>query len=224
MAEALRFKVGTARARPGAWTTGTLTLGHYPDGPITTPVNILCGTRPGPVLWVQSAIHGAECGGALGLLRLFKRIDPKRMKGAIIGVMAANPTAFRVLGRNTPYDGENMNRLKAGSTLAVPQADKVKETAPSEAKQVIQAQSADFNAYRERLAAGVPAVKSTEPARQATGRVQAQVDDKKAPAAASPDRLKLSQGGVTTGAASAMLAIAAAEPRTPLHMRMATAR
>ena len=111
MAKAPRFKVGTARAEPGAWTTGTLTLGHYPDGPITTPVNILCGTRPGPVLWVQSAIHGAECGGALGLLRLFKRIDPKRMKGAIIGIMAANPTAFRVLGRNTPYDGENMNRL-----------------------------------------------------------------------------------------------------------------
>ncbi|MBL8702738.1 MAG: succinylglutamate desuccinylase/aspartoacylase family protein [Alphaproteobacteria bacterium] len=111
MATASSFKVGTARARPGAWSTGTLTLGHYPDGPITTPVNILCGTRPGPVLWVQSAIHGAECGGALGLLRLFKRIDVRRMKGAIVGVMAANPTAFRVLGRNTPYDGENMNRL-----------------------------------------------------------------------------------------------------------------
>lgn len=111
MAASQSFRVGTARAKPGAWTTGTLTLGHYPDAPITSPVNILCGTRPGPVLWVQSAIHGAECGGALGLLRLLKRIDPKRMKGAIVGVMAANPTAFRVLGRNTPYDGENMNRL-----------------------------------------------------------------------------------------------------------------
>ncbi len=111
MAASRRLKVGTARAEPGAWTTGTLTLGHYPDGPITTPVNMICGSRPGPVLWVQAAIHGAECGGALGLLRLFKRIDPKRMKGAIIGVMAANPTAFRILARNTPYDGENMNRL-----------------------------------------------------------------------------------------------------------------
>lgn len=111
MANPLSFKVGTARAKPGAWTTGTLTLGEYPDAPITTPVNILCGARPGPVLWVQSAIHGAECGGALGLLRLFKGLDPKRMKGAIVGVMAANPTAFRLLARNTPYDGENMNRL-----------------------------------------------------------------------------------------------------------------
>src|SRR5215470_867883 len=106
-----RLKVGTAIARPGAWTTGTLTLGHYPDGPITTPVNIVSGKRPGKVLWVQAAIHGAECGGALGLLKLMKRIDPARMRGAIVGIMAANPTAFRALERNTPYDGENMNRL-----------------------------------------------------------------------------------------------------------------
>ncbi len=106
-----RLKVGTALARAGAWTTGTLTLGHYPDGPITTPVNILSGRQPGKVLWVQAAIHGAECGGALGLLKLMKRIDRTRMRGAIVGIMAANPTAFRALERNTPYDGENMNRL-----------------------------------------------------------------------------------------------------------------
>lgn len=106
-----RIKVGTAVARPGAWTTGTLTLGHYPDGPITTPVNILCGRHPGKVLWVQAAIHGAECGGALGLLSLLKRLDPQEMHGAIVGIMAANPTAFRALRRTTPHDGENMNRL-----------------------------------------------------------------------------------------------------------------
>lgn len=105
------LKVGTARAKPGAWTTGMLRLGEYPDGPIETAVNIVCGSRPGKVLWVQSAIHGSECGGTLGALRLFNRIDPKRMKGAIVHVAAANPTAFRVLQRNTPYDGENMNRL-----------------------------------------------------------------------------------------------------------------
>src|SRR5258708_21816754 len=106
-----RLKVGTAGARAGAWTTGTLTLGHYPDGPITTPVNILSGRQPGKVLWVQAAIHGAECGGTLGLLKLMKRIDPARMRGAIVGIMAANPTAFRALQRTTAYDGRDMNRL-----------------------------------------------------------------------------------------------------------------
>ena len=94
----------------------------------------------------------------------------------------------------------NMNRLKAGAVLAVPSAASAKETSPADAKQVIQTQSADFGAYRQRLASGAPAVKTSEPARQAAGKVQAQVDDKKTAAATSPDRLTLSQGGVKAGA------------------------
>jgi len=113
----------------------------------------------------------------------------------LVALFRANPEAFIE---------ENMNRLKAGSQLTVPSASTAKDIAQGDAQQVIQAQSADFNAYRERLASGVPAVKATEPARQATGRVKAQVDDKKAPAGATPDRLTLSQGGVKAGAASAV--------------------
>ena len=94
----------------------------------------------------------------------------------------------------------NMNRLKAGSVLSVPSAAAAKETSATDAKQVIQAQSADFGAYRQRLASGAPAVKTNEPARQAAGKVQAQVDDKKTGAATTPDRLTLSQGGVKAGA------------------------
>lgn len=114
MAKRKSIRVGSATSKPGSWSTGTLTLGHYPDAPITTPVNILSGNEPGPVLWVQSAIHGAEIGGAMALLRLFKKIKADRMKGHIVGVMAASPTAFRAQGRLTPYDGENMNRLFPG--------------------------------------------------------------------------------------------------------------
>ncbi len=111
----------------------------------------------------------------------------------LVALFRANPDAFVA---------ENMNRLKAGADLAVPSADKAKETSPADAKQVIQVQSADFGAYRERLAGGVPTVKAAAPSRQAAGKVQAQVDDKKA-AAPTPDRLTLSQGAVK-GAASAV--------------------
>ncbi|HVK32153.1 MAG TPA: FimV/HubP family polar landmark protein [Burkholderiaceae bacterium] len=109
----------------------------------------------------------------------------------LVALFRANPQAFI---------DENMNLLKAGSQLKVPSASEAKETGTAEAKQVIQAQSADFGAYRQRLASGVPAVRATEPARQATGRVSAQVDDKKAAASTTPDRLTLSQGGVKPGA------------------------
>lgn len=114
MASKNALTVGTAKARRGRWTTGELVVGHYPDTPITTPVNILSGRKPGPTLWVQAAIHGAEVGGAMGLLQLFKNIDPSKMSGSIVGIMATNPTAFRGFGRNTPYDGENLNRLFPG--------------------------------------------------------------------------------------------------------------
>ena len=109
--------VGTARAVPGQWTKGHLTLGHYPDGPIQSPVNILCGARPGKVLWVQNAVHGDEPGGAIGILRFLRHCDPSTMKGAIVAVMVANPTAFRAQARNTPYDHENMNRCFPGDRL-----------------------------------------------------------------------------------------------------------
>jgi pilus assembly protein FimV len=107
----------------------------------------------------------------------------------LVALFRANPEAFVA---------ENMNRLKAGSDLSVPSADTAKETSAADAKQVIQAQSADFNAYRERLAAGVPEIRAAQPSRQAAGRVQAQVDDKKA-AAPTPDRLTLSQGALKGG-------------------------
>jgi pilus assembly protein FimV len=107
----------------------------------------------------------------------------------LVALFRANPEAFLA---------ENMNRLKAGSDLTVPSANQAKETSSAEARQVIQAQSADFNAYRERLAAGVPEIRAATPSRTAAGRVQTQVDDKKA-AASTPDRLTLSQGAVKGG-------------------------
>ncbi|WP_310740155.1 FimV/HubP family polar landmark protein [Aquincola tertiaricarbonis] len=112
----------------------------------------------------------------------------------LVALYRSNPQAF--------MDG-NMNRLRAGAVLNVPSADEVRQINGGEARQVIQAQSADFGAYRQRLAGVVPTVRPDEPARQARGQVQAQVDDRKQAAAAAPDRLKLSQGSVQASAPDA---------------------
>ncbi|MDB5818048.1 MAG: hypothetical protein JWQ11_1688, partial [Rhizobacter sp.] len=87
----------------------------------------------------------------------------------------------------------NMNRLKTGSVLSVPSTDAVKAIAPGEARQVIQAQSADFQSYRQRLAGVVPTARGAENARRASGQVQAAVDDRKQSAVTTPDRLRLSK-------------------------------
>ncbi|MCR5865306.1 MULTISPECIES: FimV/HubP family polar landmark protein [Aquincola] len=112
----------------------------------------------------------------------------------LVALYRSNPQAFM---------DDNMNRMRAGAVLTVPTPEQVRQISGGEARQVIQAQSADFSAYRQRLAGVVPSVRPDEPARQARGQVQAQVDDRKQAAAPTPDRLRLSQGSVQASAPEA---------------------
>src|SRR6185295_15234389 len=99
-------------------------------------------------------------------------------------------------GNSHAFIENNMNRLKSGVLLSVPSADAAKAITPGEAREVIQAQSADFGAYRQRLASGVPEAKTEGSSRQAGGKVQATVEDRKQAAAPTPDKLTLSKGAV----------------------------
>ncbi len=112
----------------------------------------------------------------------------------LVSLYKGNPDAFV---------GNNMNRLRSGVVLAVPSADAAKALSSEEAKQIIQAQSADFNAFRQRLAGSVPAAKTEASSRQAKGAVQATVEDKKQAAAPAPDKLTLSNGAANPAAKAA---------------------
>jgi pilus assembly protein FimV len=101
------------------------------------------------------------------------------------------------------FVGNNMNVVKTGAVLKVPQVGEVQAVAPDEAKRVIQAQSTDFETYRSRLASGVKVAKAEESlARSASGAIEARVDDKKA-AALTPDKLTLNRAGAAGAAAGA---------------------
>jgi pilus assembly protein FimV len=98
-----------------------------------------------------------------------------------------------------------MNLLKAGEVLDIPSADQARQVSSTDAREVIRAQSADFNAYRQQLAAGVAVQKTDAPTRQAKGSVQAAVQDSQQTATATPDKLTLSQGAVKSAAPEAAL-------------------
>jgi pilus assembly protein FimV len=107
------------------------------------------------------------------------------------------------LFRNNPqaFVDDNMNRMKSGVTLSVPSAETAKQLTNAEARQVIQAQSADFAAYRQRLAGGVTTVKTDEGSRHASGKVEAKVEDQKTAATPAPaEKLTLSHGSAKPGA------------------------
>ncbi len=113
----------------------------------------------------------------------------------LVSLFRANPTAFA---------GSNMNRLKAGVVLSVPSAEAAQGVSPGEARQTITAQSADFGAYRQRLASStlstMPRAETSR--RQGGGKVQAAVEDKKQSANPTADTLKLSKGGATPPSAA----------------------
>lgn len=114
----------------------------------------------------------------------------------LVALIRSNPEAF--------ING-NLNRLRAGAVLDLPDSQQAKSVGPAEATQQVIAQSKDFNEYRRNLATAAPktAVEATD--RKASGKVEAKVEDKK-PAAATPDKLTLSKGSVQPKADEAKIA------------------
>jgi pilus assembly protein FimV len=104
----------------------------------------------------------------------------------LVSLYRSNPQAFLE---------NNMNRLKAGAVLSVPSVEKIKDVGQAESRQIIRAQSEDFGAYRQRLVGALPLAKADSGnARQASGKVRAEVEDRSQGAAPSPDKLTLSKG------------------------------
>ena len=104
----------------------------------------------------------------------------------LVGLLRANQSAF---------DGGNMNRLKSGKILSIPDKATVESVSPAEAKKIVVTQSSDWTAYRNKLAGiAEKAPAADEAAKQETaGKITAKVEDKAAPAAEPKDQLKVSK-------------------------------
>jgi len=136
-------------------------------------------------------------GDTLSSLAEKHRTEGVSLDQMIVGLYRNNTNAFI---------GENMNRMKAGVVLKVPAAETSQQNSPADARRIIVAQSADFEAFRERLAGAtttrVPAVAK----QQVTGTVEAEVKDQQAIQAAAPNKLTLSKGGMKSSEADSIAA------------------
>ena len=137
-----------------------------------------------------------QAGDTAGKIAASNKASHVSLDQMLVALLQANPDAFV---------GGNVNRLKAGAVLEVPTAEEAALVPTGEATQSIVAQSRDFNEYRRRLAEGLPTTGIGAPERQASGKVQAQVEEKKA-AAPTPDKLTLSKGAVQGKAAEEQIA------------------
>jgi pilus assembly protein FimV len=125
-------------------------------------------------------------GDTAGRIALASKPISVSLDQMLVALLQANPEAF-IKG--------NVNRLRAGAVLEIPTAEQAEAIPSAEAHQTIVAQSRDFNEFRRRLAEGLPASPVGGSERQSSGRVQAQVEEKK-PAATAPDKLTLSKGAM----------------------------
>jgi pilus assembly protein FimV len=125
-----------------------------------------------------------EPGDSLSKIAAKTQVTGISLDQMLVGLFRQNPSAFIE---------SNMNRLRAGAVLQVPDSEALNALSPSEARQVILAQSADFSAYRQRLASVAPLIPASGDERKASGQVQAAVEDRKPAAAPKPDKLMLSK-------------------------------
>lgn len=114
----------------------------------------------------------------------------------LVALLRSNPDAFI---------GGNVNRLRAGAVLDIPDPATAGSMTAGEAKQNIIAQSKDFNEFRRKLAQAAPGTQVAAADRTVSGSISAQVQEKKS-AAISPDKLTLSKGSPQSKAAEEKLA------------------
>ena len=94
------------------------------------------------------------------------------------------------------FQNRNMNRLKSGMILKVPASSEVAAVSPEAARREVVAQTADWIAYRKRLAnvAERSAGQGEKSGQTAGGKVDTQISEEGLPPEAGKDVLKLSKG------------------------------
>ena len=104
------------------------------------------------------------------------------------------------------FDERNMNRLRTGQIVTVPQGDQIAAVPQSEATQVVRTQAADWRAYRDRVAGAAPATDATAARQSASGRITTAVEDKASAVQPGKDQLRVSREAGKGAASGAGLA------------------
>ncbi len=86
----------------------------YTHTPMSMPVHVIRGKRPGPCLFISAAIHGDEINGVEIIRRLLKRSSLKRLRGTLIAVPIVNVHGLINHSRYLP-DRRDLNRSFPGT-------------------------------------------------------------------------------------------------------------
>jgi predicted deacylase len=95
---------------------GELGVGFGADGvPLSQPVTVVRGARPGPALWIDAALHGDEWDGVAAIWALLAATSAEDLCGTLVCVTATHPAALRAMRRTAPEDDLDLNRVFPGA-------------------------------------------------------------------------------------------------------------
>jgi hypothetical protein len=107
--------INHTQVRPGERVTIDLPVARlYTHTPVTMPVHVVHGKRPGPRLFVSAAVHGDEINGVEIIRRLLKCKALGGLRGTLIAVPIVNVHGFLAHSRYLP-DRRDLNRAFPGS-------------------------------------------------------------------------------------------------------------
>ena len=155
-----------------------------PSGPAPAARRAPRAAAPAPAEAGGRQYGPVKPGETLGGIARSVKPDGVTLEQALVSLYRHNPDAFV---------RKNMNLVKSGRILTVPEANQMAAVGPREAAREVRVQVADFNAYRGRLADRAGA--APEDGSAASGRISARVA--RGDAAEPRDTVRLSRGDAT---------------------------
>ena len=180
-----RVAPSAAPAPAAAATPAPAAAAAQPAAPARPPAAPAASPAPAKAAASEYTVKAGD-----NLTRIANQVKPVdvSLDLMLVALYRANPEAFA---------GNNMNRLKSGQILAVPDADAIRASgSESEARGVVVAHAADFNAYRAKLAGQVAAsapAKEPDASQNVSGKITAKVEEKPTATNTAKDKLTLSK-------------------------------
>lgn len=109
------FEIGGHRVEAGERRLVDLPVARLSNhAPVTLPVHVVHGLRPGPALFVSAAIHGDELNGVEIIRRVLRIVQPGNVRGTLLCAPVVNVYGFIGRSRYLP-DRRDLNRSFPGS-------------------------------------------------------------------------------------------------------------
>jgi pilus assembly protein FimV len=162
--------------------------------PAPSPAPAPARAKTAPADAPASTSYQVKPGDTLGRIALDNKSSSVSLNQMLVALLRANPNAFI---------NNNVNLVLAGHTLSIPSDSEARAIDTAEAHREVIAQSADFDAYRSRLAqaaAAAPTPAPTGPKAAVQGKVVVKVEEEGAPPK-SGDQLKIARAESAASAA-----------------------